>query len=290
MNSIGIIGYGSLGASLAHALQNAGLLSWICVRNEYRRLQAQSLSVPIFNSIDALPVHDCSIILAVPDSSIYEIAQQVHRLHAGKGCNALMHCSGSLGTAVLRGGDEAIRLIAFHPFQTITTHEDLPHTPWGIECEASDYAEVAALVEVMHGIPYALSPKVIVNKALYHATAVASSNLLQMLISLTATMAEEAGISPEVFLPRIQTTTVNRAHVSLANNQSALEDLTGPLIRCDIQTIQANRKALRHISGMDAVYVSLCKAAIPQLKAMNKLTHLDSDTLMNALNIQEFEE
>lgn len=290
MNSIGIIGYGALGASLAHALRNAGLLSWICVKNEDRRLQAQSQSVPIFNSIDALPVNDCSIILAVPDSSIYEIAQQVHTLYAGKGCHALIHCSGSLGIDVLKGKDTSIKLIAMHPFQTIASYTDLPNTPWGIDCDASDLAEVSRLIESINGIPHTLSSRVKANKSLYHATAVASSNLLQMLIALTTAMADEAGIPSELFLPSIQTTTLKRAHDSLNNKQSALHDLTGPLIRCDIATIQANREAIRHIPGLDAVYVSLCKAAIPQLKAMQKLTDFETDILMNALNIQVFKE
>ncbi|MBM4151708.1 MAG: DUF2520 domain-containing protein [Ignavibacteria bacterium] len=290
MKSIGIIGYGALGSSLAHALHNAGLLSWICIRNEHHIQQAQELNVPIFNSIDEINVLDCSIILAVVDSSIQVIAQEIHHSHSWKGCHALMHCSGSLGTDVLRGADSSIKLIAMHPFQTIVTHADLPNTPWGIDCDASDFAEVSGLIESMHGIPYALSIQAKANKSLYHATAVASSNLLQMLIALTTTIADEAGIPSELFLPRIQSTTLKRAHDSLANNQSALQDLTGPLIRCDIQTIQANREAIRLIPGMDAVYVSLCKATIPQLKAMQKLTDLEADILMNALNIQGLKE
>ncbi|MFM7158382.1 MAG: NAD(P)-binding domain-containing protein, partial [Bacteroidota bacterium] len=74
MKPIGIIGYGSLGASLAHALNAAGLLSWIYIRNEEARIQAAELEVPICTSLSDIPIAHHSIILAIPDSAIKEVS------------------------------------------------------------------------------------------------------------------------------------------------------------------------------------------------------------------------
>ena len=287
MKSIGIIGYGSLGASLAHALCEKGLLSWLLIRNEHAKKKAENVHVPIFSSLDEIPVKDCSIILAIPDSEIQGVAKIIHEMYEGKGCHALVHCSGSLGIDILSGNDSSIACIGIHPFQTIVSHADLPDTPWGIECREEDIEDAKALINSFRGVPHVLSPKAIENKALYHATAVASANLLQMLIALTSTMADAADIPAALFLPKIQSTTLDRAHASLHEHISVLHHLTGPLIRCDIQTIRANREAIRQIPGMDEVYTALCKAIIPQLLESKQISEKDVTTLQHVLNLDE---
>lgn len=289
MKPIGIIGYGSLGASLAHALNAAGLLSWIYIRNEEARIQAAELEVPICTSLSDIPIAHHSIILAIPDSAIKEVSDFIHAMHIGKGCYALIHCSGSLTSEILLGKDSSIATIAMHPFQTIVSCEDLPNIPWGYQCEQENAEYVVSLIQTLHGIPHELSKQAIEHKALYHATAVASANLLQMLIALTSEMAKEAGIPSEIFLPTIQSTSVKRAHTALIDGHSPLDQLTGPLIRCDVETIIANRSAIKSIPGMDEVYVAICKAIIPQLLGMKHLSEDDAITLQDALNIKVFE-
>lgn len=281
MNSIGIIGFGALGSSLAHRFHEQGILSWILKRDGKPVFEEKN--IPIFSSLETIPVEDTIIILAVPDSEIPGLAKQFHVLHAHKGCHALIHCSGSLGRNVLQGSDTSIKQMCMHPFQSIASPLDLDQTPWGIDCDVADYPILEKVVLSLKGIPFLLSEHTIAHKSLYHATAVISSNLLQMLMALSVKMAQEAELPPELFLPRIQSTVMNRVHESLRESRSPLENLTGPLIRGDIETIVSNRNALRSINGLDEVYVALCKATLPLLIEQNRIGNQDLERLLAAL-------
>ena len=83
MNAIGIIGFGSLGRSLAQALKDSGRLSWLMIRDESKHESARFLKVPILKDIAEISHDQDAIILAIPDQEIQGIVHEIHRIFSG---------------------------------------------------------------------------------------------------------------------------------------------------------------------------------------------------------------
>jgi len=96
-------------------------------------------------------------------------------------------------------------------------------------------------------------------------------------------LAKKANIPPALFLPKIQSTVLERAHGALIKQESIISGLTGPLIRMDETTILANRKAIQSIPGMDELYCAMCKAGIELLVKEQILTSQQGNRLFEVL-------
>ncbi len=170
-----------------------------------------------------------------------------------------------------------------HPFQSVKTHVDLQGTPWGIECEEEQREVITEFISALNGLSFFLDEHTIELKALYHATAVISANFLTILTAYSSELAQKANIPPSLFLPKIQSTVLERAHDALNKQESIISGLTGPLIRMDEITILANRKAIQSIPGMDDLYCSMCKAGIELLVKEQILTSQQGNRLFEVL-------
>jgi len=283
MNAIGIIGFGSLGRSLAEALKNSGHLSWLMIRDEEKHESARYLKVPILKDIAEISHDQDAIILAIPDKEIQGIVHEIHRIFSGGESCALIHCSGILRKDILNGKNPMLKGIAMHPFQSVKTHVDLQGTPWGIECEEEQREAITEFISELNGLSFFLDDHTIELKALYHATAVISANFLTILTAYSSELAQKANIPPSLFLPKIQSTVLERAHDALNKQESIISGLTGPLIRMDEITILANRKAIQSIPGMDDLYCSMCKAGIELLVKEQILTSQQGNRLFEVL-------
>jgi predicted short-subunit dehydrogenase-like oxidoreductase (DUF2520 family) len=283
MNTIGIIGFGSLGRSLAEALKNSGHLSWLMIRDESKHESARYLKVPILKDIREISQDQDAIILAIPDMEIQSIVHEIHRIFRGGNTCTLIHCSGALRKDILNGSNPILKGIAMHPFQSVKTHVDLQGTPWGIECEEEERESITQFISTLNGLPFFLDEQTIELKALYHATAVISANFLTILTAYSSELAKKANIPPALFLPKIQSTVLERAHGALIKQESIISGLTGPLIRMDETTILANRKAIQSIPGMDELYCSMCKAGIELLVKEQILTNQQRSRLFEVL-------
>ena len=284
MNQLGIIGFGSLGRSLAEALKENDRLAWVLIRNASKHGDAELLKVPIYSELSEIKDRNVSIILAIPDKEIHGISQAIHELFLEEKGYVLIHCSGALTKHVLDREHGLSKSIAMHPFQSVKSAPDLPGTPWGIECDFEERAMMNELIDALNGKPFFLDEQSIQLKSMYHATAVISANFLTMLTALSAELAEKAHIPADFFLPRIQSTVLQRAHTALNNHESILSGLTGPLIRMDEETIRANRKAIRSIPGMDDLYCAMSKAGIQLLIKEKLLTMQQGMRLIEVLH------
>jgi predicted short-subunit dehydrogenase-like oxidoreductase (DUF2520 family) len=284
MKSIGIIGFGSLGRSLAEALNDSGRLAWLMIRDQSKHDSANYLNVPIFSEIAEISLFQDAIILAIPDKDIQGIVDAIHHVFSGEESCAIIHCSGALKKDVLNGSNPMIKGIAMHPFQSIRNRADLHGIPWGIECEYDEQDSISEIILSLNGLPFFLDEYSIELKALYHATAVVSANFITILTAYSAELAKKANIPPEIFLPKIQSTVLERAHEAMRNQQSIIEGLTGPLRRMDESTILENRKAILSIPGMDEMYCSMCKAGIELLVKEDLLTNQQRNRLLEVLH------
>jgi predicted short-subunit dehydrogenase-like oxidoreductase (DUF2520 family) len=284
MNAIGVIGFGALGKVLVEALHLKNLLAWIMIRDEQKHQFAQHYNVPIYSTLPEFSNNQDAIILAIPDKEILGIVENIHKAFpTGQSCT-LIHCSGVLTKQVLFGEHPLLDAIAMHPFQSVKLAQDLDGIPWGIECESKHIDHIFELIYALNGIPYFLDEKAIEQKAKYHAMAVISANFLTILSALSQELADSAHIPSDLFLPKIQSTVLTRAHEALKQHESVISGLTGPLIRIDEQTIHANREAISSIPGMDEVYCAMCKAGIELLMKKKMLSKEQGDRLFAVLN------
>ncbi len=262
--TVGIVGGGRLGSTLAMAIAKLHRLEWVIVHSEtsMENLSRKiSSEIPLLTDFDFIPHPPKLIIITVPDGSIEHLANQIAN-HFGESLagTLIVHCSGALGLeplteCVMYGGSCA----AIHPFQTFTGETDtiLRGIAWGMECMPDDEPLLSSVIMGLGGMPMLLNEETRNNKSLYHAAAVASSNFLVTVIDYARTLALQAGIEPEVFLPQIIMTTVENCLNTLDGTQLPL---TGPIARGDTDTVEKHIQTLAYDNNLQTIYKALSTA------------------------------
>jgi predicted short-subunit dehydrogenase-like oxidoreductase (DUF2520 family) len=164
------------------------------------------------------------VILAVPDSAIAEVAKEVHR---GRW---VAHVSGATPLTAL---EPHKRRFTVHPLQTLTLErgpEQLDGAWAAITAETAGARKRARwLAETLGLKPFELADA---DRTLYHAGAVIGGNFLVTLYRIAARLLRESGAPPEAIVPLMRRTIENDF------------DLTGPIARGDLETVEAHIAAL----------------------------------------------
>jgi predicted short-subunit dehydrogenase-like oxidoreductase (DUF2520 family) len=271
--SVGIIGPGKTGLSLAEAFLKTGNLAWVLCRSEKKRQEA--LKRGITNVCLELPVGEIPdvIFITVQDRKIEETATELFTIHRRflyfkkelfKN-TVFIHCSGALRRNVLKELENiSAGIAAAHPFQTFPRASDgfLKGIAWGIEAEEIHHEMLAEIITVLKGKPIVLTEETLLKKELYHISAVAASNFLAAAIASARDFAKAAGIDEKDFLPAIIQTAVNNSleSISLKNGFP----LTGPIARGDTATVERHVSALKNNPDLlkEYQYFSLATAEI----------------------------
>ncbi len=274
MQSFGVIGLGKLGLSIAVSLSAQGRLAWTMNRGAEHRNAAKFLlspSLPMYSSLQAIPALPQTLILAVSDTALEEVATQlVEKFGKTLSDKMIVHCSGVKTRSVLAACEaQGAFTIGAHPYQTfgVATAKNFKDIAWGVELPPDEpfrtISEQVAqeMVQTLGGRMNTLSPETIDNKPLYHASAVFASNYMSVLVGYAAQAAREAGISPELFLPQI-------LHKSLENSLAGLKQtgtkypLTGPVSRGDVATVQHHIDSLRTSATGNSMIRPYCLYAL----------------------------
>ncbi len=250
--SVGVIGVGKVGLSIAFSLHRQQRLAWLVVRSDERRQQLQLAfeSTPIFASVEELFEHHAvlpdAVVIATPDASIATVSNSLAQCFAEILNDILVvHCSGARGLDELQAcRAEGARTAAAHPFQTFThAHERLLHAIcWGIECDADDEAHARSLVRLLGGTQIILDEFTREHKALYHMTAVFASNYVEAVLAAADDMAHAAHIQSALFLKPIVLSAVESSLMSFVH--SGRHALSGPISRGDLPTIRRHCEEL----------------------------------------------
>ena len=228
--TIGIIGRGRLGSTLAAALERAGYpVRTFSGRDEGIR--------------DSLRVGDAGLLfLTVPDGAIAELAA---KLGARPG-QAVVHCSGALGLEVLGPlASAGVPTGCFHPLQTFPSSTPDPDRfqgiAVGIEGPGHLREKLEDIARELGSRPFRLEG---VDRALYHAAAVTASNFVVALATAAGRLWSLAGLPPEegreALAPLMLSAAQNVSRMELA------EALTGPVARGDVETVA------RHLASLEA--------------------------------------
>lgn len=285
IHNISIIGAGKLGAALAFKLENKNLLNCILIRSlDKRKYLADFFPtnkiIPAINNLNLRETD--AIILAIPDSAIEEVANDIanefNEKLAGK---YVIHCSGKERLDILKSCAKKGALIASaHPYQTFFRYTEnvFNDVPWLIEAE--NYDEIADFIKLLNGKPFYLSADELEKKPLYHCSAVVVSNLLASTISLSKQMLKEFKSIDSNIINKIVDTTIQNSF-----NDSAEVDLpmTGPLIRADLNTIAGHIEQLKSNMNLMKSYKALCISALEMLQYLHKINDEDFNRMKSFL-------
>lgn len=236
-----------MGLALGAALRRSGAVERVIFQGRsleppphpiFEPTKAEAPVVEYRAGLLAPPEGATILILAVPDSTLAEVAWDIaHAGPAPPGCSVL-HLSGALSTDVLaplHGAGYAVG--SLHPLQTVAdpwlSSDRLYGIAFAVTGEPAAARAAHRIVNALDGqalvIPPALRP-------LYHAAAVTASNYLVAILSAATRMLTQAGVPVEqalpALLPLVRGTLDNLEHLGVR------AALTGPIARGDADTVR----------------------------------------------------
>lgn len=180
------------------------------------------------------------VLLCVPDRAIAEVA-------AGTVVGPwVAHVSGATRLAALQPHD---RRFSVHPLQTFTRARGAEQIDgaWAAVTGETDAARAAGwwLAETLGLRPFMLDDE---RRAIYHAGAAMASNFLVTIQRAAAAAVTAAGVPADALTPLMRRTIDNGF------------DLTGPIARGDVATVEAHLAAIRReLPDLEAMYRALAE-------------------------------
>ena len=242
-SSIGFIGAGRVGGSLALAMSRAGY-SVVAVSSR-TPASARQFATRIEGCAEYTDFQEAAnaadmVFITTSDDAIPLVAASV-QWRTGQG---VAHCSGAasldvLETATRQGAVPG----AFHPLQAFSSVENgvrsIPGITFGIEGNAEMREYLADMARDIGGNPVFLKPE---DKALYHLSGVMMGNLLTCLVGISAEVWEHIGYTRDDGVKALVPMMRGVAHNVATSGIPAA--VAGPYPRGDIGTATKHMEAL----------------------------------------------
>lgn len=275
--SINLIGAGNLGKTLARLWHDQKTLS---VRQVFTRNQQSANNAIKFigsgsahTQLSELEAADI-LLIAVPDSQIQTVCDELSSLSYDMQNTIVFHCSGVMSSAALNTlSDKGASVASIHPIKSFAHPESavtsFEGTFCGVEGDQVALASLQPLFRELGGKCVAINAD---NKALYHCAAVFANNYMVSIVESAQELYQLSGIdreqSMQLMAPMLRETCENL--IKFGTQKS----LTGPIARSDKQTIEMHLSALRDVDHeMISLYQSLGQVAL-RLKT-------DDDKILN---------
>jgi predicted short-subunit dehydrogenase-like oxidoreductase (DUF2520 family) len=232
-----IVGLGRLGGALASQLQRAGWSVRVRTRSPSGRRQARALRLREATEADTRQARIC--FLTVPDGAVAAVATSVGPELDPEA--ALVHCAGALTLEVLHDASGGRATGSFHPLVAVSG-ADTPLAGHAVAVATRSRWLAPELVRVARDLD--LTPLRIPEnaRAAYHAgAALAAGGLVALLDAAVATWAC-AGIERSAAGPALLA--LMHSALSGVEARGLLRGLTGPVVRGDVQVVEAHLAAL----------------------------------------------
>lgn len=267
-DSLFIVGPGRMGLALGYALWQTEMVDSLI----YCGRRPEPPSHPLFIQgaaryvfgLERPPDGVTTVILAVPDDTLTEIAITLAGHGEAPRGGSAFHLSGALGTdplAPLHARGYSVGTL--HPFQTvanpITGADLLPGSYFTISGEPQALVAARRILNAL-GSPWLTIP--VSQRPLYHVAGVFASNYLVAILSAACRHLISAGVPEEealdVVLPLVKGTLQN------LEDLGAPQALTGPVARGDVETVHLH---LRMLEGRDRrLYAALGRELLEALR------------------------
>jgi predicted short-subunit dehydrogenase-like oxidoreductase (DUF2520 family) len=215
-----------------------------------------------YTAIKELPPADIYFI-TTPDDIIESISNQLVNENILKREAIVVHCSGSLSSAVLvKAKSVACYIASLHPLKSFAdpgmSVNNFAGTYCAIEGDVEATSLLTALFEKIGALVFDVKKE---NKGLYHAAGVIANNYLVTLHYHAVLCYQAAGVNENV-AKKIVSMLMNDAlkNVDELNYETAL---TGPIQRGDIHTIMNHLAALNNKPLIRDIYNQLGVGTLP---------------------------
>lgn len=278
---INVIGAGRLGRSLAHACMTNRVASslMVCNRTLYSTQQAIKAigAGHAIETINHAPPADVWFITA-PDDAIELIATHLAHSNSIQPGHIIAHCSGVLEAKILEPVRQQGALVAsVHPLRAFNSNAIHKHAFQDCTCiMEGDPEALTRLMDLFAQIgarPLAMTE---LNKAAYHAAATMASNYTVTLANSATELFLNAGLSKQE-ARRMTLDLMNNSLDNLQNTTHFAEALTGPLVRGDINTINAHLNTIQS----PAIHRLYRAAGLATLLLTDKLPNNPLETLLD---------
>lgn len=260
---VAVVGAGRVGTAMAVLLRRAGHRIVAVAGSERTPERAARFlpDVPVLHNADAARGAEV-ILIATPDAAIGAVCSELVRADAVDEGSAVAHLSGATGLGAL---DPAVtagaEVLSVHPLQTCpdveAAIERIPGSAFAVTARSErGFGLGDRIATDVGGRPFRLEDAM---KPLYHAAAVFASNALVAITALAEELDRTAGVpDPAGALEPLQ-----RATLENVWSFGPASALTGPAVRGDAGTVQANLEALRsHAPEAIPAYVALADLAL----------------------------
>lgn len=272
MYNIGFIGAGKVGVSLGRYLfedcPNARLCGYYSRSIESSNYAAKITNSAQFNNLEKL-VEKCNIlIITTSDDAIAEVWKELSNFKIQN--KTVCHCSGSLSSEIFFDkSSKGCFVCSIHPLKAINSKEksykDLSNSYFTLEGDLEAISIMKVFLEQKKN-PYKIMNSL--DKTRYHIASVFMSNLVIGMGNISAKLLSEYGFSKEESLEALNSLTTGNIDKMF---EVGLEGaLTGPIERCDKETIKNHIKSLsdKEVSAVDV-------DSLKRIEKIYKLLSLD---------------
>ncbi len=286
-----IIGSGKLGRTLARLFSDAGLISIGGIYN--RNIESSQSALEfigagrIINNIQQLSSQSAELwMIATPDDVIHSCAEQLAELsNINWQKTVVFHSSGLKTSTELTPVKKLGSLVASaHPAHSFASPERSLNT---FESTVCTLEGDTLAIECLHTLFSAVGGQTTTIKAeakpLYHAATVMASNYLIALLSASETLLEKAGI--EETLASAILSPLMRQSLENGLTEGAVNALTGPIARGDINTLQAHLKAIEQIApDLRSIYATMGSQTLKLARQKNVSKENEFSTIEKLLH------
>ena len=286
-----LIGCGRAGCSLAYALRVAGLrVAALMDRN--RKAAARAFRFlgagKILSSVEEVPRFSDLVFVAVPDSEIRLVAEEIAKKNVSLEGKCFFHLSGALGPGVLTALEKRGASVgSMHPLQTFPRPSKdrslFEGIFFGIAGRRPACATAKTLIRTIGAEAVLIQGK---EKSLYHAASVIACNYPVLLIDEALAILEHIGISRQKARKALGPL-VKRA-IDNCFERGPSRALSGPVVRVDCETVEAHLRALRAYNPeLRREYCSFGLKAVRLALSGGLISRSDSDRLRGILQSRE---
>ncbi len=283
----GIIGLGNLGKALMLRLIAKGLNGIAVVKNLEQANQLQNrlnYKVNFVHSVNEIDVFPSYLFITVQENNFDSVIESLLSHSDRLNQTTVIHCSGVLGNNTLgKILPYSNGTASLHPYQTFRnsdkkvdfSKEELDFqriieifdgVAWMCECSASIKDDLSKLVIGIDGKIKFVDEIDNFDRGLYHLSAVFSSNYTLASLKSAYELALKSGISPNDFIPKILSNTVENFIEFMENDSLKIPfPITGPIARADIKAIESHLLSLKNHDTEYKVYLLNSLAAIENL-------------------------
>lgn len=276
--TLGFIGAGKVGYTLARLLSARGYtVQAIYSRTEtHAQAIAQRLGSAVVDSPGAVVQASDLTLLTVSDDAIATVADLISSEFVSESgaAKAVIHTSGALDMGVLSAlAHKGMMIGSLHPVfpfaDVATAVESLPGAVFGVQAEGELLRDwIGEIVASLNGRLLTIPPG---GKAAYHAAFVFASNYTVTLYSIAQRLLLGLGTDRDTADHALNTLLAGTVENLLKQGIPAA--LTGPLVRGDVQTIEAHLNALSHTDkDIEELYRQLAQLSLPMLAARDANT------------------